>query len=86
MSEQQQLMRDIQIVSFMLKDAELFLDTHPDDAQALSFFNYYNQLLAALTRDYEAKFGPLTTNSSISAANATRWSWTDEPWPWEKED
>lgn len=83
MTEQQQLMRDVQIVSFLLKDAELFLDTHPDDAQALNFYDYYNQLLAALTRDYEQRFGPLNT---CAAAGGDRWRWIDEPWPWEKED
>lgn len=83
MNGQHQLMYDIQIVSFLLKDAELFLDTHPDDAQALGFYNYYNQLLAALTQNYENQFGPLSPNS---AANANHWSWTDEPWPWEKEE
>lgn len=82
MNEQQQLMRDVQIVSFLLKDAELFLDTHPDNAQALSFFDYYNQLLAALTADYESKFGPLTVHGTNAGGG---WNWIDNPWPWEKE-
>lgn len=82
MNEQQQLMRDVQIVSFLVKDAELFLDTHPDAAQALSFYDYYNQLLAALTADYENTFGPLTVRG-VAANN--RWTWIDQPWPWEKE-
>lgn len=82
MNEQKQLMRDVQIVAFLVKDAQLFLDTHPSDEQALSFFDYYNKLLAALTADYENKFGPLT----IHGVNATNeWSWINEPWPWEKE-
>lgn len=82
MSEQKQLMRDVQIVSFLVKDAQLFLDTHPNDEQALSFFDYYNKLLAALTADYESKFGPLTIHG-VNSAN--EWTWINEPWPWEKE-
>ncbi len=82
MTEKQQLLKDIQIVAFLVKDAQLFLDTHPTDETALSFFDYYNQLLAALTADYEAAFGPLTV-SSVNAENG--WSWINDPWPWERE-
>lgn len=32
--------------------------------------------------EYNAKIGPLT-NDLVEPAN--RWSWTDCPWPWEKE-
>lgn len=78
MNEEQQLMRDIQIVSFMLIDTRLFLDTHPDDSQGLSFFDYYNQLLTALVADYESRFGPLTIYDNSA-------NWLDRPWPWEKE-
>lgn len=82
MSEKRQLLRDIQIVSFVVKEAQLFLDTHPDCADALDYFNYYNQLYSRLVEDYESKFGPLT----ISGVRSTsEWTWISEPWPWEKE-
>lgn len=85
MAEQQskkQLFKDIQIVSFLVKDVQLFLDTHPGDVNALSYFDYYNKLLASLTADYEERFGPLTV-SGVNVENG--WSWIEEPWPWEKE-
>lgn len=82
MSAKQQLFRDIQIVSFLIKDAQLFLDTHPQDENALSFFDYYNQLLSTLTSEYERQFGPL----NITGVNINDgWSWIEQPWPWEKE-
>ncbi len=82
MNERNQLMRDIQIVSFLVKDVQLFLDTHPMESDALSYFEYYNNLLGSLTSDYESKFGPLTIRG-VNVDNG--WSWINEPWPWEKE-
>lgn len=82
MSAKRQLFRDIQIVSFLIKDAQLFLDTHPQDENALSFFDYYSQLLCTLTEEYERQFGPLTV-TGINVNDG--WSWIEQPWPWEKE-
>lgn len=81
-SEMRQLMRDVQNVAFLVKEAQLFLDTHPDDAKALSYFDYYNKLLATLTAEYESKFGPITVYG-VNVEDG--WSWIEQPWPWEKE-
>jgi spore coat protein JB len=82
MSERQQLMLDIQIVSFLTEDSQLFLDTHPTDIEALAYYNYYNELLGSLTSEYEENFGPLT-DSGVNTSNG--WTWIDAPWPWEME-
>lgn len=82
MSERNQLLRDIQIISFLVKDVQLFLNTHPMESEALDYFEYYNNLLASLTKEYESKFGPLTV-AGVNTENG--WSWISEPWPWEKE-
>ena len=76
------LMQTINQASFAMDDVVLFLDTHPDDANALSYFHY----VAAIRRDainaYESQFGPLTA----AAENSTQtWSWLENPWPWEGE-
>ncbi|MBQ3181100.1 MAG: spore coat protein CotJB [Firmicutes bacterium] len=81
-NERRQLLRDIQTVGFVVVEAQLFLDTHPDCADALDYFNYYNQLYMQLVADYESKFGPLTVNGVQSNSE---WTWVNEPWPWEKE-
>ncbi|QHI71764.1 spore coat protein CotJB [Aminipila terrae] len=76
------LMRRIQMLSFVLVDVSLYLDTHPTDKAALSFFNKYNALNQSARTEYEQKYGPL----NISGTNDTNsWSWIDEPWPWQKE-
>lgn len=82
MNEKKQLLQDIQIVAFVIQDVQLFLDTHPTCAGALDYFNYYNNLLTALTSEYEEKFGPLTVYG-VDSTNG--WTWIEEPWPWEKE-
>lgn len=82
MTDQKQLLLDIQIIAFVVKDTQLFLDTHPTCESALEYFKYYNNLLTALTDEYEDKFGPLTV---YSVNTEDGWTWINEPWPWEKE-
>ncbi len=82
MGERQQLLRDIQAVSFVVKEAQLFLNTHPDCADALDYFNYYNKLNKQLIEDYECRFGPLSVSGVQSSSE---WTWINNPWPWEKE-
>ena len=82
MNEKKQLLLDIQIIAFVVKDVQLFLVTHPTCEGALEYFKYYNNLLTALTSEYEDKFGPLT----VYGVNSNDvWTWIADPWPWEKE-
>ncbi|WP_312648075.1 spore coat protein CotJB [Aminipila sp.] len=77
-----ELMRRVQMLSFVLVDAGLYLDTHPTDKAALNFFNKYNALYMSARAEYEKSYGPL----SMTGTNDTNsWSWIDEPWPWQKE-
>ena len=43
-SNRKDLLRWINIVSFAVVDAQLFLDTHPDNQEALAYFHEYNKL------------------------------------------
>jgi spore coat protein JB len=77
-----ELMHTIQVLGFVLMDVGLYLDTHPKDKAALSFFNKYNYLYQGARAEYQKNYGPLTpagTNDTNS------WSWIDEPWPWQRE-
>ena len=51
-----ELFEMIGAVSFAIDDLRLYLDTHPDDAEALALFTEYrdqrHQLVAEYTRDY----------------------------------
>ncbi|QIB68578.1 spore coat protein CotJB [Aminipila butyrica] len=77
-----ELMLRVQMLSFVLVDTNLYLDTHPEDRAALGFFNKYNALYENAKMEYEAKFGPLTP---AGTNDTNTWSWIDEPWPWQKE-
>ena len=76
------LLHWINVVSFAVDDAQLFLDTHPDNQAALSFFQEYSKLRKEALADYSKFYGPLT----IDTANMNcrdKWTWINEPWPWE---
>lgn len=43
-SEQEKLLHDIGVLSFVVIELSLYLDTHPTDQNALKYFNHYNRL------------------------------------------
>ncbi len=76
------LLRRIQETDFAVTEANLFLDTHPDCRQALEYFNENADLLAELTAQFEAAYGPITARGGDSDGC---WQWVDSPWPWQIE-
>ncbi|WP_226579425.1 spore coat protein CotJB [Halobacillus litoralis] len=79
--ERHSFMEKIQMVDFALVDLTLYLDTHPQDTQAIQQFNQ----LAVESRDlktaYEQKYGPLRQYGG--SFSGYPWSWGDAPWPWQ---
>lgn len=71
----------LQEIAFAAHDINLYLDTHPNDANALRLYNEYNKQEKMLNDDYERKYGPidLSDNEGLSM---TPWAWIDNPWPW----
>lgn len=65
---------------FVISDLLLYLDTHPTDQNALSYFAtkkaQYEQAKAAYTQ----QIGPVCI-TDVNAADG--WTWGDTPWPWE---
>lgn len=76
------LRRRIAAYDFALVEMNLYLDTHPDDKEALALMYAYRRKRAELVETYEAQFGPYE-NTAQSVNNPDRWSWVDSPWPWE---
>lgn len=77
---QKELMERIQMLNFVLVDVNLYLDTHPNDKEALAYFNKYNAMYQKEKNEYEMKYGPLTAGGTNDTNN---WSWIDTPWPWQ---
>ena len=83
MTEREVLLKRVQVCDFALNDAALFLDTHPDNADALAYYRKQLDLRGVAVKDFEDKFGPLTHSES---AGGPRWTWVDGPWPWQTEE
>lgn len=75
------VLKRMQQLDFAIWETSLYLDGHPENTQAL---NYYKKLIAmrdGAKKDYEANVGPATHRD----VKGDRWTWVDEPWPWQNE-
>ncbi len=79
--EYYQLLGEIQAVDFVLVELTLYLDTHPDDSQALTQFTQFQRRKMTLTQQFEHAFGPMKQYGNSPVGNT--WSWDDAPWPWQ---
>ena len=77
------LMKDVMRLSFVTLEANLFLDTHPNNKKALAYFKKYNEMLQTKKKEYERLYGPLTAYGNESDKE---WLWSTQAWPWQMED
>ncbi len=82
-SEREELLLNLDQISFAAHELNLYLDIHPEDRKALALFNQYRKMENDAMNAYEVKYGPLTTKSD--ALEAYPWAWEGTVWPWEKE-
>ncbi len=77
-----ELMRLINELSFAVTDLNLFLDTHPNDEEALKTFTMLAAALKSYAHDYAHKFGTLY---ATDATDETPFEWVaaDNKWPWQ---
>ena len=73
-------MLKLQQTGFAVTDLNLYLDTHPDDAQALQAYARAQNAYRAAAAEYQALYGPLTA----ADAGADIWLWGAKPWPWQE--
>ncbi len=76
-----QLLEEIQAIDFVIVELNLYLDTHPDDFEAIKQFNELTEQSLKLKIQFEQEFGPLM-NFGRSYANYP-FNWVDTPWPWQ---
>lgn len=79
--EQNKLLQEINILCFTVVELTLFLDTHPDNQEAMRHFDYYNRLKKEKYEEYSNLFGPLSINQA--KGRNKEFQWTMQPWPWE---
>lgn len=75
-------MTDLQALCFVLQELALYLDTHPDDAEAFALFKQLTSMEKSARQTWEKTNGPIMRSS---AAQGERWDWLKDPWPWNYE-
>lgn len=70
----------VNALSLAALETALFLDTHPDNAEAMKSFRRYNAMSNQAKAEYSKKYGPLTL---AYAGETQHWEWVNQPWPWE---
>ena len=71
---------ELQVLGFAINELALYLDTHPDDKEALTLYRQYQRLYQEGAELYNKKCGPLTHDAHVDHGTYT---WIEEPWPWE---
>ncbi len=82
MNEQAKMLTEIDALGFAMIDLNLYLDVFPNDKEKINLYNQYRLEKENMLKEYEAKYGPITTNSD--SLNSYPWAWNNMPWPWDK--
>ena len=77
--DKEALMRQIMEAGFAMDDVILFLDTHPENQDALRYYKAVRDMRDQSMAAYENQFGPLRYTDVTSSS----WDWVTEKWPWE---
>lgn len=75
-----ELLKKITALDFYIIDLHLYLDTHPEDTEALNKYNDCVRHVKDLREDYNNKYGMLLANNCVSA---TPWQWIEGGMPWQ---
>ena len=80
--DREKLLKQITIMDFMATDLHLYLNTHPNDTEAMEMYNNVVAHSAQLRKEYEEYIGPLVSYRSPDTPGRR---WSDNPWPWQKD-
>lgn len=78
-----ELLQWINAVSFAVNDVTLFLDTHPQDADALEYFDEFRRQRMQALQEYARNYGPLTIDTATASPQEC-WLWSTQKWPWQE--
>ncbi len=70
---------ELQALSFVVQELGLYLDTHPDDAEAFGLYQKYAALEQEAKTAFTAEQGPLFQTDMVCSKT---FDWTQDPWPW----
>ena len=73
---------ELMSIDFAAHDLSLYLDTHPEDAEAFAVYQDLLRLSEEGTKRYVRMYGPVCKKD---LAAAKQYTWLNGPWPWETE-
>lgn len=71
---------ELQVLAFAVQELALYLDTHPEDTEALELYRQYQELYQKCADAYQAQIRPLNHTTPVQG---DQYAWLDDPWPWE---
>lgn len=81
-NEQEEMLFNLNQLSFFTHDLRLYLDNYPNDKEMINLFNRYCQMANDALYNYEQQYGPITWQAP---SNKNEFSWQSTTWPWEME-
>lgn len=81
-TEQERLLHHIDLMGFVIVEMNEYLDTHPNDIEAVDYLKHYAHMKNQALREYASKFSPLTV-ATADASSDKEWTWATSPMPWE---
>ncbi|MFA5561537.1 MAG: spore coat protein CotJB [Eubacteriales bacterium] len=79
---QYDLLHRMDVLQFALAESILYLDTHPSDPAAMTFYGDIQRQRVFLSQLYDLHFGALS-HYSTGGDLERGWLWAQRPWPWE---
>ncbi len=73
-------MTKMQALAFAVNELALYLDTHPEDEEALELYRRYQKMYHDASAEFSKDCRPMTHDTPV---DHKRYTWMDEPWPWE---
>ena len=71
---------ELMALDFVIKELNLYLDTHKDDTEAFQTLKSVINLYEEGKNKYVKKYGPLTI---MDLKHADNFAWLCDPWPWD---
>ncbi len=78
-SDREAKLYNVMQYAFAITDMNLYLDTHPDDKNALRYLEELINEEMEAKKEYMKSYGPLMVNKT----KGDEFKWIDSPWSWE---
>ncbi len=70
---------ELMALDFVVKELNLYLDTHPEDKEAFTYLQEILKLYAEGKKAYIKRCGPIQV---CDLEDAKSYTWIEGPWPW----